>query len=46
MRLLDLAKTIFGSVEFGSDFLIELIMLVILLHFIDIVSDMSRGGRR
>ncbi len=43
MSLLDIAHTIFGSSEFGSDFLIELVVLVIILHFIDIVGDLAKG---
>lgn len=43
MSLLDIAHTIFSAQSFGSDFLIELVLLVILLHFIDIVGDLAKG---
>lgn len=43
MSLLDLAKTIFESEEFGSDFLIELVTLVIILQLFQIVADMAKG---
>ncbi len=44
MSLLDIAHTIFGSTEFGSDFLIELVVFVIMLHFIDVVGNLAKGS--
>ncbi len=38
MSLLDLARTIFGSTEFGSDFLIELVMLMIIFSFFELAA--------
>lgn len=41
--MLELAHTIFTSLEFGPDFLIELIMLVILVDFFCNLAWISRG---
>lgn len=38
MGLLTLAHSLFESTEFGSDFLIELIMLVLLFTFFDVLA--------
>lgn len=38
MSLLELAHSIFGSIEFGSDFLIELTMLMIIFTFFELVA--------
>ena len=43
MTLLDLAKTLFTQVEFGPDFLIQLVTLVVILQMFQIVVDMVRG---
>ena len=37
MGLLSLAHTLFESTEFGSDFLIEVMMLMIIFTFFEIV---------
>ncbi len=41
--LLNLAREIFGSVEFGTDFLIELIMLIFVLDIFGVCISFAKG---
>ena len=44
--LLDIAHKIFSSTEFGSDFLIELVVLMIVFTFFDLVANFTNVGKR
>lgn len=44
--LLELAHNIFGSVEFGTDFLVELIMLIFVLDVFGVCVSFAKGVGR
>lgn len=43
MTLLDLSRTLFGSVEFGPDFLTCLVVLVIIIQIFSVAVDLIKG---
>lgn len=46
MMLLELAHNIFGSVEFGSEFLIEIIMFIFVLDVFRVCISFAKGVGR
>lgn len=43
MMLLDLAKSMFSTVDFGPEFLEEVIMFVMILELLQVLIDMLKG---